>query len=192
MEPELKRVTYEAAISKAWEDILPCDFLEISRNSGVPFDIEDSKFNMAFLGEEYLISPLQKTVKTPEGQDVYSFLSVLLLHYLANARDLELTEKLLSFRELEGGDVYYSSEPETLRLTGEKIGAKAGDHGDVSIVLDAFPRIPITVILWEGDEEVPPSSNMLFDSSIKELLPTEDVAVIGGFVASYLVKNKPG
>jgi hypothetical protein len=29
---------------------------------------------------------------------------------------------------------------------------------------------------------------MLFDASIKELLPTEDVAVIGGFVASKLKK----
>ena len=35
------------------------------------------------------------------------------------------------------------------------------------------------------------SANMLFDASIKDHLPTEDVAVIGGFVASMLIKNKP-
>jgi hypothetical protein len=205
MNEPLKRVTYEDAINLAWEDLAARDYNELSRISGVPIDSEKGHFKLTFLGDEYHISPSQKTVRSPDGQEVYSFLAVLLLHYLVNVKDVEPTGKLLSFRELEGGDVYYSAfcarainrikdefgeNPKILTDIGKRVGAKEGKHGDVSIILDVFPKIPVTVILWEGDLEVEPSSNMLFDSSIKELLPTEDVAVIGGFVASALIKLK--
>lgn len=205
MNKPLKRVTYEDAINLAWKDLAHRDINELSRISGVPIDSEKGHFILTFLEDEYHISLSQKTVRSADGQDVYSFLAVLLLHYLVNVKDVDLTGKLLSFRELEGGDVYYTafcargidkitaefgSEPKLLKEVGEKLGAKESKHGDVSIILDVFPKIPVTVILWEGDSEVKASSNILFDSSIKELLPTEDVAVIGSFVASALIKNK--
>jgi hypothetical protein len=205
MNKPLERVTYEAAVKVAWKDLATRNPVEISKISGVPYNSEKDMFTIQFLGEEYHISFSQKTVKFPDGQDVYSFLAVLLLHYLVHAKDLDLTGKLLSFRELEGGDVYYpafcarainkitaqfGSDPKLLIKAGEKLGAREGKHGDVSIVIEVFPKIPVTVILWEGDDEVAASSNMLFDSSIKELLPTEDVAVCGGFIASALIKER--
>jgi hypothetical protein len=205
MKPPLNRVTYEDAIKLAWEDLEKKDPKEISTISNIPYDPEKDDFNMDFLGDRFLISISRRTVKFHNGGDVYSFLAVLLLHYIVNAKDLDLTGKLLTFRELEGGDIYYPAfcnrginkitrefgeKPDSLRKAGKRLGAREGKHGDVSIILDVFPKVPVNVILWEGDDEVPPSSNMLFDSSIKELLPTEDVAVIGGFVASALIKNK--
>jgi hypothetical protein len=205
MNKPLERVTYEAAINLAWEDLALRNPIDISKISLIPYDHEKEEFTMDFLGDRFLISFSRKTVKFQDGTDVYSFLAVLLLHYLVNAKDLDLTGKLLTFRELEGGDIYYpafcarginkitkefGTEPESLKKAGQKLRAKDGKHGDVSIILEVFPKVPIHVILWEGDDEVPPSSNILFDSSIKELLPTEDVAVIGGFVASALIKYK--
>jgi hypothetical protein len=205
MKPPLNRVTYENAIKLAWEDLVKRVPQDISKISQIPYDPEKEEFTMEFLGDEFLISISQKTVKFLNGTDVYSFLAVLLLHYLVNAKDLDLTGKLLTFRELEGGDIYYPAfcdrginkitrefgeKPESLRKAGQNLKAREGKHGDVSLILDVFPKVPVNVVLWEGDDEVPPSSNMLFDSSIKELLPTEDVAVIGGFVASALIKNK--
>jgi hypothetical protein len=76
-----------------------------------------------------------------------------------------------------------------MRRAGANLGAQETGRGDISLKITAFPKIPVIVILWMGDEEILPSSNMLFDASIAEHLPTEDVAVIGGFVASKLVKN---
>lgn len=200
-----KKVTYEAAISKAWEDLAVRNPQEVANWANVPWDSENSQFTLVFIGDEYQISSLKRTVQDRDGQDVYPFLAVLLLHYLVNVKDIEPQGKLISFRELEGGDVYYSafcarainpitdsfgSEAGVFREVGKRIGAELGSLGDNSIIIDVFPKIPVTIILWEGDDEVPPSSNMLFDVSIKEHLPTEDVAVIGGFVASVLIKNK--
>ncbi|UCG69408.1 MAG: DUF3786 domain-containing protein [Thermoplasmata archaeon] len=199
-----EKVTYEAAISKAWEDLASRDLQDVAKMANVPWDSEKGEFRLIFLGIEYRISLSNRTVQEQNGQDVYPFLAVLLLHYLVNVKDIGPQGKLISFRELEGGDVYYSAfcarainpitesfgaEPDALKEVGERIGAEQGDLGDISIIIDVFPKIPVTIILWKGDDEVPASSNMLFDSSIREHLPTEDVAVIGGFVASMLVKS---
>jgi hypothetical protein len=86
----------------------------------------------------------------------------------------------------------FGSDENMIRRVGERIGASECSYGDVSFTIDVFPKVPVTIILWIGDEEVACSSNMLFDASIKELLPTEDVAVIGGFVASKLKKIASG
>jgi hypothetical protein len=199
-----KKVTYEAAISKAWEDLGKRNPQEVAKMANIPWDSENGMFTVIFIGVEYQISLSQRTVQGQGGDDVYPFLAVLLLHYLVNVKALHPQGKLISFRELEGGDVYYSafcarainpitesfgSKPQAIIEAGKRIGAELGDLGDISIIIHVFPKIPVTIILWEGDDEVPPSSNMLFDISIKEHLPTEDVAVIGGFVASKLIKS---
>lgn len=55
-----------------------------------------------------------------------------------------------------------------LELRGEKL-----DYGDASIQLNPFPRIPISVLLWEGDEEFPARCKLLFDSTSKLHLPAD-------------------
>ena len=204
MNPDKKPDSYESALEKAWESLDSLDPLELARNSGASFNSEKKEFTLIFLNDEFHIKPSNRTVIGPGGQDTKPFISVLLLHYLVYAKDIGLESRLITFRELSGGDVYYNafqrraiipitnafgSNCEALRVAGRRIHAEEGEHGDISVRIQVFPRISVTVILWEGDEEIPPSSNMLFDASIKELLPTEDVAVIGGFVASTLIKN---
>ncbi len=203
MSPFKRPESYISALSKAWDDLGALDPVEIAGNSGASYDTENGEFVLTFLGDEYRIYK-SRTVRDAEGKDARPFIAVLLLHYLVYAKDIELEGKLISFRELEGGEVYYSAFQRraifpitkvfgydfgAFKEAGKRLGAVDGAHGDISIRVDVFPKIPVTVILWKGDEEVPSTSNMLFDASIKELLPTEDVAVIGGFVASALIKN---
>ena len=53
----------------------------------------------------------------------------------------------------------------------------------------AFPRVPITLVLWRGDDEFPPDGNILFDRSISDYLTTEDVNVLCETIAWTLVKS---
>ncbi|UCC40802.1 MAG: DUF3786 domain-containing protein [Candidatus Aminicenantes bacterium] len=204
MNLDKKPDSYESALEKAWESLDSLNPVELAKKSGASFDSEKKEFTLIFLNDEFHIKPSNRTVIGSKGQEARPFISVLLLHYLVYAKEIGLEGKLISFRELSGGDVYYNafqrrailpitnafgSNCEALRAAGGRIHAEESDHGDISVKIKVFPRIPVTVILWEGDDEIPPSSNMLFDASIRELLPTEDVAVIGGFVASTLIKN---
>jgi hypothetical protein len=60
--------------------------------------------------------------------------------------------------------------------------------GDAAVEVPVFPKIPVTVIVWAGDEEIAANANILFDKTVKEQIHIEDVAVIGGVVAGKLVK----
>jgi hypothetical protein len=203
---ERKPESYISALSKAWEALFSQESDEVAKRSLASYDSQADEFTLSFFGQDYSIQPSKKVVIGPDEKEVKPFITVLLLHYLASAKDIEPEGRVITFRELVGGDVYYDafsrraiipitrtfgSKADALREAGKVMGAREESRGDCSLVIDVLPKIPVTVTVWEGDDEVPASANMLFDASIKEQLPTEDVAVIGGFVASMLIKNKP-
>jgi len=61
--------------------------------------------------------------------------------------------------------------------------------GDMGLKISVFPKVPLTLILWSGDEDFPPDLNILFDATIKEFLSTEDVAVLGQEVMIRMIKS---
>jgi len=44
-------------------------------------------------------------------------------------------------------------------------------RGDLAFVVWPLPRVPITLTLWRGEEEVPHGGTLLFDSSAQRYLP---------------------
>ena len=72
-----------------------------------------------------------------------------------------------------------------------KLGGHRADHGDVSVTVSAFPRVPVTLVLWRGDEEVAPNGNVLFDANIPDYLSTEDVTVLCETIIWRLVRSIP-
>ena len=58
----------------------------------------------------------------------------------------------------------------------------------VSVRFRLLPRIHMAVILYVGDEEFGPRVNVLFDRAASHYLPIEDLAVLGGMLASRLIK----
>ena len=96
---------------------------------------------------------------------------ILILHYLLTSRGDSLKRNLITFREIPEGVFYYSAfvkraldpliqtfgkEPQKLLSCGSQIGATEEELGDVSLTIRALPRIPVTVVLWQGDDELPP------------------------------------
>ena len=61
---------------------------------------------------------------------------------------------------------HFSKHPHLLIHTIEKLGACRVAYGDVAVAINAFSRVPVTIVLWEGDEELPSQENMLFHTAI--------------------------
>ena len=128
---------------------------------------------------------------------------ILILHYLTQAKGTPLTNKPIAYKELPEGSVYFptsylraikplvnhfGSEPGLLLDMAERLGGNKADYGDVAATIYAFNRVPITLILWRGDEELPPEGNILFDSNVPDYLSTEDINVLCEIIAWKLVK----
>ena len=129
---------------------------------------------------------------------------LLILHYFISAKGTPTANKPITFKELLGGNVYFptftkrtikpllahlGNEPNFLVEAAQKLGGYRADYGDVAITIDAFSRLPITIVLWRGDDEFPPEGNIMFDSTISDYLDTEDIAVLCETMTWRLIKG---
>jgi hypothetical protein len=163
----------------------------------------DSTVKIKYLNQAYLINTTNAAVSfTDTQQDVPMRDKILILHYFTQAKGTALTGKQITYRDLPGGLVYYPTfmkrtinpiadnfgkDAPLLLRAGKLLGARQTDYGDVSIVIDVFARVPITIILWQGDDELTPQVNLLFDASISDYLESEDVTIVCESITWHLV-----
>ena len=83
------------------------------------------------------------------------------------------------------GRAYRDREPALVEAV-RRLGGGPADFGDVSGVVPALPRVSVMAVLWRGDDEFPAPGTMLFDSTVVEYLPMEDIVVLAGMVATGL------
>jgi hypothetical protein len=141
-------------------------------------------------------------VRSDQGP-VRGDLRILILHYLQGSGNAQLANKLVTFREFEGGALYYSAfkartidfmvrtfgqKTEVLKHIGDAIRSEPMHMGDVSFKTYFFPKMPVIVVIWLGDEEVPTSANVLFDANAGKILPTEDISHVGSTLCRWLSK----
>ena len=192
----------QETLKKAWGDLISKDILSIAESAAVEIDAAGT-YKVIFLGESYEVDPKTKTVRKGE-REASPFTSILILHYLAGAGDSRPTGKLITFRKLVGGDIYYSafrkrsidpitetfsSDAEGFLHRSKAIGGEPIEQGDVGVRFMVFPKIPVTVLVWGGDSEIPGSANVLFDETAGDHMPTEDLSLIGAIIAARLISG---
>jgi hypothetical protein len=161
----------------------------------------------------YLNRPCQITLPTvlaifsDTGDEIPLREKLLILHYFINAKGIPLSHKVISFKELAGVKNYFrtfhkraiqpllnafGTEPQKLVEAGKLFGGQKADYGDAAVTIDAFDRVPITYVLWQSDEEFPPEGNVMYDSTVTDYLPNEDIIVLSEILAWKLVKSAKG
>lgn len=165
-----------------------------------------SRGNFNFLGFTLnlktgtLIDKLSSTQSNYFTEWHLQILKTLLDHY-SNAEIIPLTGKLVKFKDVPGGYAYegafekraihpiaqfFGERPDEMLKAAEKIGGLKGNVGDASFIIEPLKGILLTYILWKSDE-FPASSNILYDESASNYLPTEDLAVLGEVTTSRLI-----
>ena len=70
----------------------------------------------------------------------------------------------------------------------ESIGGRKADFGDASVTIHALKMVPLTLVLWKGDAEFSPEGTIMFDRTITDYLPTEDIIILCQTTSLRLVK----
>ena len=114
-------------------------------------------------------------------------------HLCCYQRFAQESDRKVPFREIKEAAVFeaaynkaallplrerFQGRVEELVWAGMELGGAREKFGDASITLQAFPKISLTYILWEGDEEFPASANILFDNRIAQWTHAESVPVL--------------
>ncbi|MBI4181328.1 MAG: DUF3786 domain-containing protein [Chloroflexi bacterium] len=183
------------------------DIEEQCRKTGAHYRIRDSQpeIIIQYLNRPYLLTlPDAKVAPVGSDEEVPLRDRILILHYFISAKGTPAANKLITFRELPEGSVYFptfylrtikplldrfAKEPRLLLETGEKLGGHRADYGDTAVTILAFSRVPITIILWRGDDELSPQGNILFDATIADYLPTEDITVLCEVIIWKLIRS---
>ncbi len=198
---------YKLSISIAIEKLAGIKDIEVQcRNSGTDCRVIDSQkaVLVRYLYRDYFITlPDARVSLSGSAEEVPVRERILILHYFITAKGTPPANRAITFRELPEGNTYYptflkrtikslldrfAAEPSLLVRAAEKLGGRRVDYGDAAATIDAFSRVPVTIVLWRGDEEFAPQGNILFDASITDYLPTEDITVLCEIITWKLIR----
>ena len=193
---------YKLAFGLAKEKLLQSDVRERCVKSGAVYTPAEHRIALRFMDHacrihlpEVIFDPLE------DGTELGLAEQILVLHYLNTASGAPLSNEMITFGQIPDGTFYvpafrkrsvdwlvgvFGKTPEALFEAAQRIGGRPTDYGDVAVTIRVFPSVPVTFVLWQGDDEFSPSGSVLFDSTISQYLPTEDVAVLAGMLVGKL------
>jgi hypothetical protein len=188
-----------------------CESDTVCMNTKAVVDTETNTYTVKYFDRECKIKCADGAVTFESDAELSVPEKVLVLHYLIDARPAHLTGEAISFQEVpEGGLVYYaafkkrainplvktfSKDLDGLGQAAKAIGGHPEKFGDVSVSLYVLPLVPVTYVIWQGDEEIAPSGTILFDSSVGSFLPVEDIALAASYGTYRLMgewRNRKG
>ena len=129
-------------------------------------------FQVPMIGIHYTIDPgHQKITRTRQADHPVSFqTAVVLLSALANSKGVPPSGRMAVPQELPGGRMFFTGahslatgplvkifEKDPGRLTQRALGfgGEMIKGADVAIRMPGLPYVPLYVLLWRGDQEVP-------------------------------------
>jgi hypothetical protein len=175
-----------------WERLTNSDPESICRNARVAYDSKLAAYVVPILNMEFLCSFEQRCIAPLRGGTLinpdFQFYLVL-LHYLLEAQPKELSGKLIGEKEIPGGEVFFRGphglplapltdlfghQPDLFRTVAETMGGAPVQMGDLGFQFAVLPRIPLVLVLWEGDDEFQPEMLLRFDSTVTSQLERLD------------------
>ena len=177
-----------------WRQLAGLGADSVMRTTGASYESQSSSFMLACFGQPICISLGERRVyaRSETGKALLAMLgpgfSLLALGYLAYARGVPPAGRLINPAQLPGGEIFvrgthvlpldrvaqrYGDRPNEFRRIGRELNGANLEYKDMSVELWPFPRLPITLIVWSGDDEFPPRASLLLDANCSNLLPTD-------------------
>jgi len=177
---------------------------DIAKNTSADYLQDENVLTLLFWNSELRISLPDYRVSDITGRVLSSFIQTFALYYLFVADGNPLTGRWVSFAELPDGRIYdrafqgytgnelvkkFDKDVEGFKRACETVGGRPVIVGGDSYLFWAFPRVPIVVNYWVGEDEFPSSCKFLFDESVCHYLPIDVCAVLGSNLTGKIVKS---
>lgn len=195
------------ALRLAWDGASARD-LDVLAKGSLSQLSEDGRLLLRLMDRECAVDIRSRGITfSDDGSALKPHVQVLVLHYVLGSGRGEPTGEMVTFREFPGGALYFpaykkrtldllvsrfGADPGALRRAGELMGATPLDMATVAFRTRFLPKLDVDVLMWAGDDEVPSSANILFDTCAGRMLSTEDVTVVAGVLCSRLTALSRG
>ncbi len=206
METPVKQKAYRKAFDIAREQVSALPLEDKLAKAGLEFARDGGAYRVIipFFDETMELALPDFSFKNSKGSNITLVTRIIILHHILQASGAPVGAELIPYEDIPGCRSYlpvfekrvikpllsaFGFARDAFIAAGKEMGGREEEYGNASFTVHAFPRVPITFILWEGDEDFPPSLKVLFDRSIHNYLPLEDIVVVGKMAATRLLKQ---
>jgi hypothetical protein len=190
-----------------WLQLDKLDRQQTAQRAQCQYLTDPQRYVITLLNTEYIVNfsdrQIFSTQTGPEPTDAEFIEQLCILAYLINAQDLPLANKYVGPENLPSGQFFFRGQhslptkqleetfgksPEQLYEVSKQFDAKRSKFGDASIELYALPRVPLTIIIWRGDDEFEARASILFDQTAGSQLPLDALGALANLTVKALVK----
>ena len=186
--------------------MLSSDYEEKFINAGLTYRNNQKAYTVSvpFFDEIININIPGFSFASSKNTNITLVTKIMILHYMNTSSGEPLSGEKITYEDIPGLRGYqpvfekraakpllsaFGLDRHAFLEAGIGLGGTEEEYGDASFTLYVFPKVPITFILWEGDEEFAPALKMLFDSSIPHYLPLDDITVIAKLASTMIIKE---
>ena len=175
---------------------------ETAKRCGVPF--EDGCFTVQLLNSTYRIAWPEYAI-TADREDAFALTNLpcqtFLLRYLLEGRQAALSLGYKTFREMPWGELYitpytgrcltraaftFGTQVSAFAAACERMGGEKLPHGDAGYGFGFLGGYRMQIMIYAGDEEFPPSSQILYSDNFASVFSAEDRVVAGDILISAI------
>ena len=183
------------------------DPAEVSQRCGVQYDDLTQSFAVRLLSVDYELTWPAFSIRSKdlEGLALQNLpAQMLMIRYLLEGKKSRGTGAFLPYREMPWGEVYlkpftgrclnraafaFGTRLDAFRAALEKMPVIMLNKGDVSCQMEIMPGYDVRLIVWEGDDEFPPNSQILFSDNFPEAFSAEDRTVVGDLLITEIKRR---
>ena len=177
------------------------DKAEIADRLGI--HAENGVFSVTLMGKTYTVAE-NAEIADLQGNAPALPVQTFLLRYLLEGKNLPALGGWKTFREMPWGELYikpytgrvltraaftFGTRVEAFRKAAEKMGAQPVAHGDAGFEFALIGDYKIRLLIWAGDEEFPPSAQVLYSDNFEEGFAPEDRVVAGDILITAIRAN---
>lgn len=184
LDPNRNQITIPESL---WKDLEEIPVEDLAKRT--LFQITGPKqLTAKSLGKELLVDLKRKSISFIKGSARPSPLfEVVLLSHLVSSKGGPFKDTLIGLKDIRGSQFFGGTHQLDLRplkrffdnnmiqidTLRERLSAEVVAMGDLGLKFYLFPRVPIWLVYWKGDEEFDSEINFLFDESIQDQIPVD-------------------
>lgn len=191
-----------------WQQLIKLDPAQTAQRANCEYLPESDCYVITFLNNQYSVNIQDEQISAtkPDAEPTpASFTEQLcILAYLINAKDLPLSGKLVKAESLPGGQFFFrgphelptkklsqtfGQNPQLIYEAADSLNPKKCEFGDAAIEIIALPRIPLTFVIWEADEEFDARASILFDQTAAEHFLLDALLTAVTSAVNAIIKN---
>ena len=178
------------------------DPAEAAARTGADFDGEG--FTLKLVNATYRIAWPDYAISA-DREDAFALKALpgqtFLLRWLLEGKNVPAKGQFKTFREMPWGELYiqpftgrcltraaftFGTRVAKFAAAMEKLGGTKLPHGDAGYELELLPGFAMRLIVWEGDDEFPPNSQILYSDNFETAFSPEDRVVAGDILISVV------